>query len=329
MGIHYNQIDLEERCRIRGMMHQGFSNSKIARILGRDRRTIQRELSRNSNYRDEYKPDTADRKSWARRLRGSKIERCSKLHHCVTSCLAMGWTPEQISGRLQHDHAEPVVSHESIYRFIYSPAGRKLKLSRYLPYHHAKRGYRSRKGERKIPIPERVSIDQRPEKANDCSEFGHWEGDLVHFSRKSDILLTLTERKSRYWIMEPVNKRDSKTICEAIIKMLRPLPKPLRKTITHDNGGEFARHKIVEKALNMPAYFCDPHSPWQRGSIENGNGRLRIDLPRKTKLSSYTKQDIQDQAMLYNNTPRKCLDYQTPAEVMRKQINKQGAALEM
>ena len=102
MGIYYNQIDLEERCRIRGMKEQGFSNSKIARILGRDRRTIQRELSRNSNARGESKPDTAERRTWARRLRGSKIERCSKLHHYVTSCLAMGWTPEQISGRLQH-----------------------------------------------------------------------------------------------------------------------------------------------------------------------------------------------------------------------------------
>lgn len=328
MGKYYTQLDLEERCRICGMQEAGFSNTKIARILGRDRRTIQRELSRNTNAGRIYKPDTAHRRSWARRLRGSKIERRSQLYESVTSSLAMGWTPEQISGRLQLEHGDPIISHESIYRFIYSPAGRRLKLSRYLPHHHAKRGYRKRKGTRKIPIPDRVPIDQRPEMANNRAEIGHWEGDLVHFSRKRDILLTLTERKSRYWIMQSIPKRDSQTVSNAIISALQPLPKPLRRTITHDNGGEFARHARVNEKLDMPAYFCEPHSPWQRGSIENGNGRLRIDLPRKTDLKHYTEQDIQDLAMLYNNTPRKCLGYKTPTEIILNEINKKGAALE-
>lgn len=329
MGIHYKQIDLEERCRIRAMKEQGLSNSDIARTLCRDRRTIQRELSRNSNACGSYKPDTAHRRSWARRLRGSSVERCNQLHEIVTSSLAMGWTPQQISGRLQLDHGGPVISHESIYRFIYSPAGRRQKLSRYLPHHHARRGYRKRRRGRRIPIPDRIAIDERPESANDRNELGHWEGDLVHFSRKSDILLTLQERKSRYWLMQPLNKRDSQTVSDAIITALHHFPKQLLRTITHDNGGEFARHKAVEKKLNMPAYFCEPHSPWQRGAIENGNGRLRIDMPRKTRLENYTNKDIQDLAMLYNNTPRKCLGYKTPAEVMLSEIQNQGAALEM
>ena len=329
MGKHYTQIDLEERCRICAMNDQGIAKAQIARALGRCRRTIQRELARNSNGDGEYKPDTAQRRSWARRLRGSKIGRCSQLYDSVTSTLAMGWTSEQISGRLQLEQGEPVISHESVYRFIYSPLGRRLKLSRYLPHHHAKRGYRKRKGERKIPIPDRVPIGERPQSANDRNEIGHWEGDLVHFSRKSDILLTLQERTSRYWIMEPVPKRDSQTVSNAIACALQPFPKPLRKTITHDNGGEFARHKRVEEKLELPAYFCDPHSPWQRGAIENGNGRLRIDLPKKIRLDQYSRKDIQDLAMLYNNTPRKCLGYKTPKEVMLNEIIKHGAALDL
>lgn len=329
MGLHYKQINLEERCRIRGMKEQGISITRIAQALGRDRRSIQRELSRNSNANGNYEPATAHRRSWARRLRGSKIERCNRLHTIVTSSLAMGWTPEQISGRLQLEQGGPVISHESIYRFIYSASGRDQKLSRYLPYHHTKRGYRKRKGERRIPIPDRVPIKQRPQEANNRSQLGHWEGDLVHFTNKGDILLTLQERKSRYWLMERVPRRDSQTISDAIVSALEPFPEHLRKTITHDNGGEFARHKKVEQLLGLPAYFCQPHSPWQRGSVENGNGRLRIDLPRKTKLSNYSHQDIQDLAMLYNNTPRKCLGYRTPAEVISNKIKSEGAALEM
>lgn len=326
MGRHYRQIDLEERCQLRGMIEQGFSITKIAHHLGRDRRTIQRELSRNSTAKGEYKPDTASRFSWARRLRGSRCQRCSQLHETVTSSLAMGWTPQQISGWLQHKHRDAVISHETIYRYIYSPHGRQLKLSRYLPHHHAKRGYRRRKGERRIPIPDRVPIDHRPQEANDRSQLGHWEGDLVHFTNKNDILLTLQERKSRYWIMQRVPRRDSETVSNAIIDALHPFPSQLLKSITHDNGGEFAKHKAVEEKLGLPAYFCEPHSPWQRGAIENGNGRVRIDLPRRTKLENYTDRDIQDLALLYNNTPRKCLGYRTPAEAI---INEIGAALEM
>ena len=251
MGIHYKQIDLEERCQLRGMIEQGFSITKIAHHLGRDRRTIQRELSRNSTAKGEYKPDTASRFSWARRLRGSRCQRCSQLHETVTSSLAMGWTPQQISGWLQHKHGVAVISHETIYRYIYSPHGRQLKLSRYLPHHHAKRGYRRRKGERRIPIPDRVPIDHRPQEANDRSQLGHWEGDLVHFTSKSDILLTLQERKSRYWIMQRVPRRDSETVSNAIIDALHPFPSQLLKSITHDNGGEFAKHKAVEEKLGF------------------------------------------------------------------------------
>ncbi len=181
------------------MKEQGISHTQIAGCLRRDQRTVQRKLFWNANSIGAYKPAYAQRQSWARRLRCSKIKRCSHLHETGTSCLAMGWTPEQISGRLQLEQSASVVSHEPIYRSIYSQAGRHQKLSRYLPHHHAKRGYRRRKEECKKPIRDRVPIDQRPQEANERNQIGHWEADLVHFSLKSDILLTLQERRSHYW----------------------------------------------------------------------------------------------------------------------------------
>ena len=317
MGQHYKHISVEERCQIVGMKQQVYTNSMIARQLGRDRRTIQRQLARNSTPTGGYKPDTADRVAWARKLRGSKISRCPSLQNEVMSSLAIGWTPEQIAGRLRLTEFKNKISHESIYRYIYSPDGKRQKLSKYLPYHHAKRGYRSRKATRQSPIPDRVPIHLRPDKANDRSEIGHWEGDLVHFSKQKDMLLTLTERKSRYWLMRRISKRDSQTVSTALISILKPLAKPLRKSITHDNGGEFARHKNVTKKTGMTAYFCDPHAPWQRGAVENANGRLRIDLPRNTKLSNYSDRDLEHLAMIYNNIPRKCLGFNWRCEPRR------------
>lgn len=127
--------------------------------------------------------------------------------------------------------------------------------------------------------------------------------------------------------MAPIPRRDSQTLSNAIINALEPFPKLMRETITHDNGGKFARRKDVERKLGLPAFFSEPHSPWQRGSIENGNGRLRIDMRRKAKFANYSKRDVQDLAMLYNNTPRKCLGYKTPTEFMFNKINRSGAAL--
>lgn len=265
MGTRYDHFSLEERCRLRGLMEMGLSKSAIARRLGRHRSTIDRELRRNTNA-DGYRPDSADRRAWARKLRGSKIERSIHLSNHIRNHLAMGWTPEIIARRMELDEEEHSISHESIYRHIFSPAGRREGLPKLLPQRKSKRGRRARNGKRKPSIPNRVPISQRPESVEDRTEFGHWEGDLVHFSRQRDILLTLHERNTRLTMVRRLHSKDSGDTAKAIIAELGGLPPDARKTITHDNGGEFARHTNVKDALGMPAYFCDPHSPLSAAS---------------------------------------------------------------
>jgi IS30 family transposase len=325
MGTQYDHLTLDERCRLRGLMEMGVGAAEIGRRLGRHRATIYREIARNRCV-DDYRPDSADRIAWVRKLRGSKIQRSTRLRDYVGDRLAMGWSPEEISGRMELDTMNNTVSAESIYRYVYSPAGRRAGLPRYLAQRKAKRGRRRRNGRREPSIPNRVSIDQRPAEADARIAFGHWEGDLMHFRRQKDILLTLQERCSRLTLAERLASKDANDTADAIIDQLAALPSTAVQTITHDDGGEFARHERVKDAIGLRAFFCDPHSPWQRGGIENANGRLRRDLPRKASLSGYTDEDIDSIVWNLNATPRKCLGFRTPIEAFASQL---GVALEM
>ncbi len=316
MGTNYNHLTLDERCRLRGLMEIGLGVGEIARRLGRHRGTIHREVGRNRCV-DGYRPDSAARRAWARKLRGSRIERSTRLREHVEDRLAMGWSPEQIAGRMELEEVEHRVSAESIYRHVYSPAGRHAGLVRQLAQRKAKRGRRRRTGARDPSIPNRTPIHQRPIKAHLRSEFGHWEGDLMHFRRQRDILLTLQERRSRLTLARRLLSKNAELTASAIAAELGGLPAKARRTITHDNGGEFARHEAVTTATGMRAFFCDPHSP--------ANGRLRRDLPRKTSLGDYTDDDIDDVIWNLNSTPRKCLGYRTPIEAFAVNL---GVALE-
>jgi len=291
MGTQYSHLTLEERCRLRGLMEIGLGVSEIARRLGRHRGTIHREVGRNRCV-DGYRPDSAARRAWARKLRGSRIMRSTRLREHVEDRLAMGWSPEQIAGRMELEEVEHRVSAESIYRHAYSPTGRQAGLPRQLAQRKAKRGRRRRNGRREPSIPDRVSIHQRPTKAHLRSQFGHWEGDLVHFRRQRDILPTLQERRSRLTLARRLLSKDAELTASAIVAELGGLPAKARRTITHDNGGEFARHEAVTEAIGMRAFFCDPHSPWQRGGIENANGRLRRWLPRQTNIDDLSDEDL-------------------------------------
>ena len=324
MGTRYNHVTLDERCRLRGLMEMGIGPGEIACRLGRHRGTIYREIARN-RCASGYRPDSADRMAWVRKLRGPKIQRSTGLRDYVGDRLAMGWSPEEIAGRMELDAMNDTVSAESIYRYVYSPMGRRSGLPRYLAQRKAKRGRRRRNGRREPSIPNRVSIDQRPAEAEARIAFGHWEGDLMHFRRQTDILLTLQERCSRLTMAERLSSKDATDTADAIIDQLAALPSTAVKTITHDNGGEFARHQRVKDAIGLRAFFCDPHSPWQRGGIENANGRLRRDLPRKARLSDYSDNDIDSIVWNLNTTPRKCLGFRTPIEAFASQL---GVALE-
>ena len=319
MGTHYDQLDIDERYELYRLHEAGKAVRAIGRLMGRSASTIGRELRRNALPRGEYKPGSADRIALSRCRRLSRIERLSPLRSYVGDSLAMGWSPEQIAGRLKLEGSEHTAGVETIYRFIYRPAVRREKLYRFLPRAKASRGRRSFK-RRREPIEGRRSIHQRPQTVALRHEFGHWEGDLMQFRTQRGNLLTLCERKTRFTLTAPLKTKSAAETGKEIIKVLGALPQGARKTVTFDNGGEFAQHQRLEAALGIVAYFCDPHSPWQRGTIENTNGILRRDMPRKTDITNYTARDIDDITWAVNSTPRKCLGYKTPAEAFLENL---------
>ncbi|MBT3659990.1 MAG: IS30 family transposase [Rhodospirillaceae bacterium] len=319
MGKNYDQLDIDERYEIYRLHQANTSLQAIGRLMGRSPSTVSRELRRNAPPRGEYNPGSADRIALSRCRRLSRIERLNPLRTQVGDGLAMGWSPEQITSRLRLKGSEHSVSVETIYRFIYHPRVRSEKLYRFLPRAKASRGRRYFK-RRREPIEGRSSISERPQSVALREEFGHWEGDLMQFRTQRGNLLTVCERKSRFILTFPLQTKTADETGEAVIKLLRNLPRAARKSITYDNGGEFARHADMEAALNMPVYFCDPHSPWQRGSIENANGILRRDLPRKTNITNYTVRDISEITWAINSTSRKCLGFKTPAEAFLQSL---------
>ncbi|WP_299372080.1 IS30 family transposase [uncultured Kiloniella sp.] len=319
MGKNYDQLDIDERYELYRLYESGISVRAIGRLMGRSASTISRELRRNSFPRGEYKPGSADRIALSRCRRLSRIECLSPLRSYISDGLAMGWSPEQIAGRLRLERSKHIVSVETIYRFLYRPAIRRAKLYRFLPRAKASRGRRYFK-RRRAPIEGRRSIHDRPEAVTLREEFGHWEGDLMQFRTQRGNLLTLSERKTRFTLAAPLKSKTAEETGDLLIALLNAFPPKARKTITFDNGGEFAHYHKLTSELGMEAYFCDPHSPWQRGLIENTNGILRRDMPRKTDMKNYSPQDIDELLWAVNSTPRKCLGYKTPAEAFMQNM---------
>ena len=322
MGKHYNQIDLEERCEIARLRTSGCSIRQIAATLDRKPSTIARELKRNSSRQAGYRPGYADQQSRARRWSGSKLDRDSVLREIVLLRLAYGWSPEQVAGRLAREAGAHVISHETIYRFIYDQIARTKDYSwrRLLPRGKSKRGWRGRRGGSSASlIAHRRPLTERPEEANDRQTPGHWEADLMLFSTYGQVVLTLHERRSRLLIaVRPLGKA-AEPIAKAMTEILAPLPPQWRQTVTFDNGTEFAFHYKLH-SLNIQTFFCDTYSPWQKGGVENAIGRMRRTLPRKTDLAKLTEDRFVQLIQAYNNTPRKCLDFLTPAEVFWKEL---------
>jgi IS30 family transposase len=319
MGKHYGQLDLDERIELSWHHDAGKARSEIARIMGRHPATIGRELRRNNLPNAGYKPASADRMALSRRRRRSKIERLSLLGDHVRDHLAMGWSPEQIAGRLRLEGSQHSVSHESIYRFIYRWPIRREKLHCYLTRAKATRGRRYFK-RRREPIPGRRTIHERGQAIDDRGQFGHWEGDLMQFRTQKGNLVVVIERKTGLTLAGGLPRKTAEATAAKLTDLLSGLPEVARRSITFDNGSEFAEHDKLERELGLQTFFCDPHAPWQRGSIENANGILRRDLPRKTDFADYSEQDIQDLVWANNTTPRKRLGYRTPAEAFLHQL---------
>lgn len=316
MGKCFDQFGLEARCEIAERRKAGQSLRQIAAALDCSASSVSRELRRNQAAR-EYKPGFAEQQARARRWTGSRLLRDAKLQKTVLRLLRRGLSPEQVSGKLRRKDGRPAISHESIYRFVHSQIARTKDYDwrQYLPRAKSKRGYRGRRGGGSVSfLHGRVAIHERSDAANDRREAGHWEADLMLFRRSGPTILALHERRTRFTVIVRQKGKAAAPIAASIRRVLEPLPPRLRRTLTFDNGTEFALHHTLRKPLRMKTYFCDPYAPWQKGGVENAIGRLRRGLPSKTNLGELSSAALKRLARLYNHTPRKCLGYQTPAE---------------
>ena len=320
----YKQFSYEERVKLAQLRRSESSLTQIASAMGRCRSTIYRELRRNEAPPGEYWPDTAQRMALHRRKKGNILDRDLKLQEFVLEKLQCHyWTPEQIAGYLTYRQRKlRSLSHETIYVWIYQKSQKDQKLWKFLPRHKARRGLRKSKGAGQSRIPERVSIHERPNLGKKHKSFGHWEGDLMSFKRNSQHILVLRERKTMFTLSVPLPSKKSLSTAQAIIDVMKVVPPEARKTITYDNGGEFAKHRLACNALGIHSYFCDPYASWQKGGIENTNGRLRRDLPRSTNIKDMNLEDFDENIVNYNSTPRKSLNWFTPFEEFNRNLNR-------
>ena len=323
MGKRYDQLDLEERCKIAELHQAGQSLRQIAAALDRSASSVSRDLKRNRGVQVGYKPTYAQEQAASRRWKGSRLERNAELRKLVLDRLAHGWSPEQIAGWLALTKAATRISHESIYRFIYDQIRRTNDGSwrHYLPRAKHKRGRRRRPNRSSASlIKGRVSIALRPTEVEQRQTFGHWEADLMLFATPGQAILVSQERKSRALLSAKQHGKAARPTAKRLQAWFKGMAPQLRKSVTFDNGTEFAQHRVLVDELGIDTFFCDPHSPWQKGTIENAIGRLRRFLPRKTNLDTIDANTLDDYVAAYNNTPRKCLGFQTPAEVFLAQL---------
>jgi transposase, IS30 family len=307
-----------DRSEISILLRKGHSRREIAKALGKSHSSIVREILRNS-AKGWYDPLAAKVKARTRRrqskYQGMKVEDCREVQEYVIEHLKLHQTPEEIAGRIKNvDTHIPYVSYEAIYKWLYSPYGQKycylLPSQRFKP-----RKRREKKTERSL-IPNRVGIEERPEAANDRSKFGHFEADTVVSGKRTGskaALDVLVERKSRYSRLRKLPNLKPKTNNRALQKMAKDLK---MSTLTYDNGIENRDHEELATALRIKTYFCRPYHSWEKGTVENTNGRIRRFIPKGADLNNYSDAEIQKVEDWLNHTPRKCLNYRTPYEIM-------------
>jgi IS30 family transposase len=314
-------LTLAEREEISRGVVAGQSFRSMAASLGRAPSTISREIRRNGG-RCRYRANKADQAAWdrAKRPKTCKLVENQALSLIVASKLKQRWSPEQIAGWLKKTYPEDEnyqVSHEIIYRSLYVQARGALKkeLIKHLRTQRSMRRSRhgNKSGEGQGQIKDMVRISERPAAVEDRAVPGHWEGDLIVGSNDS-YLATLVERHTRYVMLAKVNGKDTKTVINALIKQSKKLPRELYKSLTWDRGKELSDHKRFSLATDIDVYFCDPQSPWQRGSNENTNGLLRQYFPKGTDLSVHSQKHLNNVACELNNRPRKTLEFCSPAE---------------
>jgi IS30 family transposase len=295
----------------------------IAQSLGRSPSTVSREVTRNGGY-GRYRAGLADERAWAR-ARARRPKRCKlagngRLRLAVARKLGLQWSPQQIAAWLKQTYPRNEafrVSHETIYKSLFIQARgvlkkelqQQLRTQRTIRQGRTRQSTESKRGQ----IPDMVSISERPASVEDRAVPGHWEGDLIAGSRNSYIA-TLVERHTRYLMLAKVPSRDTATVIKALVRQARRLPQELYKSLTWDQGKELSAHKQFSLATDIDVYFCDPKSPWQRGSNENTNGLLRQYFPKGTDLSVHSQAHLNKIARRLNERPRKTLEFETPAK---------------
>jgi IS30 family transposase len=324
-------LTLAEREEISRGIASGSSIREIARGLQRAASTVSREVARHGG-RPVYRASEADHQAWRSALRPKAclLARHRKLRTIVASKLILNWSPQQISGWLKRRYPSNQsmrVSHETIYRSLFIQARGVLK-KELIQHLRSKRTIRRSRharagGHSQGQIVDAISIRERPAEIEDRAIPGHWEGDLLAGTGNSHIA-TLVERHSRFTILVKVTSKDTATVVAALSRQVRKLPASLRRSLTWDRGLELASHKNFTVATKVNVYFCDPQSPWQRGTNENTNGLLRQYFPRKTDLSHYSQADLDKVAMQLNQRPRKTLDFETPAGRLQATVASTG-----
>ena len=314
-------LTLAEREEISRGIARDLSLRAIAARLGRAPSTVSREVNRNGGLQH-YRASRADQATWdrAHRPKPCKLVREPVLSRLVASKLRSHWSPEQIAGWLKRTYPEDEnrqVSHETIYKslFIQARGALKKELQQHLRSQRAIRRSRhaSQKGDGRGQIKDMVSIRERPAAVEDRAVPGHWEGDLIFGTNNSQIA-TLVERHTRYVMLAKVSNKNTETVINALIKQAHKLPRELYKSLTWDRGKEMHDHKRFTLATDIKVYFCDPQSPWQRGSNENTSGLLRQYFPKGTDLSVHSQAKLNAVARQLNERPRKTLGFETPAE---------------
>ena len=317
-------LALEEREEISRGIAAGRSIRRIAARLGRAPSTVTREVRRHGGRRA-YRASEADSDAWDRALRPKpcRLASCPELRWRVAQKLALQWSPEQISGWLKREFPADEgmqLSHETIYRSLFVQTRGVLKKELMAHLRTARQMRQAKGGTTKSrplgQLVDAVSIRERPAEAEDRAVPGHWEGDLLSGANNTHMA-TLVERHSRFAMLIKVPSKDTATVVGALSKHVRKLPAQLRRSLTWDRGKEMADHKNFTVATKVQVYFCDPRSPWQRGSNENTNGLLRQYFPRGTDLSGYSQAHLNRIALRLNQRPRKTLDFETPADRLR------------
>ena len=325
----YHQFSLEEREKIYGFLAQDRSFRFIGKNLHRSHTSIAREIDRNRAYGiaylgNPYLPCKAQglaiKRSVHQRYKAPLKSPAIFLY--VREHLRMGWSPEVIAGRIGIDHPGCSICPETIYRYIYAKRTltRGMRLEQYLTLKRTKRMKKfGRSVHRLGRIPEAISIDLRPKSILGRKRMGHWETDNVVGKQTDHSALSVTvERKARFTMLTKLNDKTATTKTQAIIERMRRFPQRLRRSLTMDNGRENVKHQVITRTIGMPIYFCHAYHSWEKGTVENTNGRIRRYIPKGVSLDTISSEEIQRLETLLNMMPRKCLQYRTPHEMMHK-----------